>query len=76
VACLGWTASGQPKHAVRLPADTPLQTLTAGAHPNFVDVDARWNQLLADTSDQGAGMLYCSKATEPQHDSITPTPCR
>jgi hypothetical protein len=56
VACLGWTASGQPKHPVRLPADTPLQTLTAGAHPNFVDVDARCNQLLADTSDQGADM--------------------
>lgn len=57
VACFGWTANGQPKHPLRLPADTPLQTLTAGAHPNFIDVDPRWTQLLADTRDttQGVG---------------------
>lgn len=56
VACLGWTANNQPKYLTRLAAGKPLQTLTAGAHPNFFDVDARWNQLLADTSDQAAYM--------------------
>jgi hypothetical protein len=48
VACLGWTTNNQPKHPLRLAGDTPLQTLTAGH--DFADVDARWSQLLADTS--------------------------
>ena len=49
VACLGWTASGQPRHSSRLAKDTPLLTLTADAHPDFVDVDPQWVQLLTDT---------------------------
>ncbi len=49
VACLGWTADGQPRHPSRLAKTTPLLTLTAAAHPEFVDVDTRWTRLLADT---------------------------
>lgn len=49
VACLGWTADGQPRHPSRLSKKTPLSTLTAAAHPDFVDVDPRWTRLLADT---------------------------
>ena len=69
VACLGWTANNQPKHPLRLPADTPLQTLTAGAHPNFVDVDPRWIQLLADAGDQGTDV-----EPRPRETDSTPTP--
>jgi hypothetical protein len=50
VAVLGWTANDQPHHPLSMPADTQLQTLTAGAHPGFIDVDPRWSQLLADTT--------------------------
>ena len=51
VACLGWTGNNQPKHPLRMRADTPLHTVTAGAHPDLLDVDPRWTQLLADTTD-------------------------
>lgn len=50
VACFGWTVEGQPRHPSRLAKDTPLSTLTANAHPDFIDVDPRWTQLLADTN--------------------------
>ncbi len=48
---LGWTPDDQPRHPLYLSADTPLQCLTAGAHPEYVDVDARWMRLLVDTTD-------------------------
>jgi hypothetical protein len=52
VAALGWTANDHPRPPLYLRSDTPLQPLTAGAHPGFVDVaDRRWGQLMADTSD-------------------------
>jgi hypothetical protein len=51
VAVLGWTANDQPCHLLSMRAHTQLQTLTAGAHPGFIDVDPRWSQLLADTTD-------------------------
>jgi hypothetical protein len=51
VAVLGWTANDQPRHPLNVRADTRLQTLTAGSHPGFIDVDPRWSQLLADTTD-------------------------
>ena len=49
VACLGWTADGQPRHPSRLSKNTQLSTLTADAHPDFVDVDPRWVALLTDS---------------------------
>jgi len=51
VGCLGWTANNQPKHPLRLRCDTSLQTLNARAYRDFADIDPRWMQLLADTSD-------------------------
>jgi hypothetical protein len=51
VAVLGWTANDQPRHPSYVRADTQLQTLTAGAHRGFIDVDPRCSQLLADTTD-------------------------
>jgi hypothetical protein len=51
VAVLGWTSNDQPRHPSNVRADTRLLTLTAGSHPGFVDVDPRWSQLLADTTD-------------------------
>lgn len=48
LAVLGWD-NGQPMPAQHIPADTPLQCLTARAHPDFCDVDTRWVDLLADT---------------------------
>ncbi len=53
VAVLGWTAEGQPRHPLYLRADTPLQCLTAGAHPDMTDVDPRWAALLCDTATIG-----------------------
>ena len=47
VAC--WTANSQPRHLSRLAKAILLSTLTAVAHPDFVDVDPRWIQMLADT---------------------------
>ncbi len=61
VACLGWTAEGQPRHPSRLAKRTPLSTLTASAHLDFADVDPRWVQLLSDTSGDGGGDLGLSK---------------
>jgi hypothetical protein len=46
VAVLGWTAAGQPRHPLYLRSDTALQCLTAAAHGDMLDVDARWAQLL------------------------------
>ena len=57
VACLGWTAEGQPRHPSRLAKPTPLSTLTASAHLDFADVDPRWVALLSDTSGDGGGVL-------------------
>ena len=48
---LGWTDGDQPRHPLYLRADTPLQCLTAGAHPDYIDVDPRWVQLISDTAD-------------------------
>ena len=59
VACLGWTAEGQPRHPSRMAKRTPLSTLTASAHLDFADVDPRWVQLLSDTSGDGGGDLGC-----------------
>lgn len=50
IAVLDWTASGQPYHPLRVRADAQLQCLTAHAHPDMVDVDPRWTQLLADAA--------------------------
>ncbi len=54
VACLGWTADGQPRHPSRLSKKTPLSPLTAAAHLDFVDVDPRWAHLLTDSDVLGA----------------------
>lgn len=52
VAVLGWTANDQPRHPLYMSFDTPLQTLTAGAHPWFGDVaDRRWVDLLSDAGE-------------------------
>jgi hypothetical protein len=58
VACLGWTAEGQPRHPSRLAKRTPLSTLTASAHLDFADVDPRWVALLSDTSGDGGSDLW------------------
>jgi hypothetical protein len=50
IAVLDWTPSGQPYHPLRVRADAQLQCLTAHAHPDMVDVDPRWTQLLADAA--------------------------
>ncbi|MFV8176890.1 DUF1643 domain-containing protein [Mycolicibacterium peregrinum] len=50
LGALGWTADGQPRHPSRLRRATTLQCLTAGAHPDYLDVDPRWTQLIADTT--------------------------
>ena len=31
-------------------ADTQLECLSAGAHLSFLDVDARWSELLSDSA--------------------------
>ncbi|MFV8234016.1 DUF1643 domain-containing protein [Mycolicibacterium fortuitum] len=51
LGALGWTADGQPRHPLYVPRATPLQCLTADGHPDYLDVDPRWLQLIADTTD-------------------------
>lgn len=53
IAVLDWTPSGQPFHPLRVRADAQLQCLTAHAHPDMVDVDPRWTQLLSDAAAAG-----------------------
>ncbi|PJE01153.1 MAG: hypothetical protein CK429_35680 [Mycobacterium sp.] len=50
VAVLGWTQGGQPRHPLYMRADTQLECLSAGAHLSFLDVDARWSELLSDSA--------------------------
>lgn len=56
VAVFGWTDNDQPKHPLRLRADTPLRCLTAGAHPDYAGVDPRWERLIADTAGVDEGL--------------------
>jgi hypothetical protein len=51
LAAFGWTANHQPRHPLYLPRTCVLQCLTAGAHPDYADVDPRWTRLIVDTSD-------------------------
>lgn len=52
---LGWD-NGQPCAAQHLPADTAMHCLTAGAHPDFCDVDPRWIDLLADAGEDDTAL--------------------
>lgn len=64
LAALGWTSGNQPqpRHPLYLAGTTALQSLTARPHHDYTEIDARWSQLIADTTDLPASSPHVRRA--------------